>query len=199
MSAAAKPQLVSVEDYLAGENASQVKHEFLGGYVYAMAGGTNAHNRIASNVLGAFHAGLKGKPCQPFNSDTKIRVKLPTHVRFYYPDASVVCDPNPADESFQDQPVVIVEVLSRKTRRADQGEKKDAYLAMPTLGVYLLVEQDCPNVSVYRRTNQGFVEETYTELSATIALAEIGTKLPLAEIYERVEFVPEPNNDDEKV
>ncbi len=192
MSAALTIRHVSVEEYLAGELASQVKHEYLGGFVYAMAGARNVHNQIASNVLGMLHARLRGKPCQPYNSDTKVRVKLPTHVRLYYPDVSVICESNPPHESFQDRPVVIVEVLSKKTRRTDQGEKKEAYLTIPTLHSYLLIEQDCAAVCVYRRTDQGFVEETYAELEAVVPLNEIGTELPLEQIYERVEFVPEP-------
>jgi len=196
MTAAPKLRDVSVDEYLADELDSQVKHEYLGGYVYAMAGATNAHNRIASNVLGALHAGLRGKTCQPFNSDTKIRVKLPTHMRFYYPDVSVVCDPNPADDSFQDQPVVIVEVLSPKTRRIDEGEKKDAYLTIPSLCAYVLIEQVCPSVSVYRRTDQGFVRDVYDGANEVIALAEIETQLSLSDIYDRVEFVPERENEE---
>jgi len=197
MTAAPKLHRVSVEDYLAGELVSEIKHEYLGGYVYAMAGARNVHNRIASNVLGVLHAKLRGKPCQPYNSDTKIRVNLPTHVRFYYPDLSVVCDSNPPDDSYQDQPVVVVEILSSKTRRIDQGEKKDSYLNLPTLNVYLLVEQDFPAVIAYRRTDQGFVQETYAERNAVIPLAEIGTELNLAEIYEGVEFVPEPEDEEQ--
>lgn len=196
MTAAPKFNHVSVEDYLAGELVSEVKHEYLGGCVYAMAGATNVHNRIASNVLGVLHAKLRGRPCQPYNSDTKTRVKLPTHVRFYYPDVSVVCDSNPPDESFQDQPVVVVGVLSNKTRRIDHGEKKDAYLTLPSLSVYLLVEQDSPAVIAYHRTEQGFTQETHAELTAVIALAEIGVELPLAEIYEGVEFVPEQEDEE---
>jgi Uma2 family endonuclease len=198
MSAAAKPQPVSVDEYLAGEATSRRKHEYLGGYIYAMAGGTNAHNRIASNILGALYGSLQGKPCEPFNSDTKIRVILPTHVRFYYPDVSVVCESNPATDSFQDQPVVVVEVLSRRTRRADQGEKRDAYLSIPSLSAYLLVEQESAVVAVYRRTEQGFVEEHYSAADGTIPLSDIGVELALADIYERVEFVPEPD-EEEKV
>jgi Uma2 family endonuclease len=196
MTAAPKLHRVSVEDYLAGELVSEVKHEYLGGYVYAMAGARNVHNRIASNVLGVLHAKLRGQPCQPYNSDTKIRVNLPTHVRFYYPDVSVVCDSNPPDDSYQDQPMVVVEVLSNKTRRIDQGEKKDSYLNLPTLCVYLLVEQDFPAVIAYRRTDQGFIQETYLEREAVVSLAEIGAELQLAEIYEGVEFVPEPEDEE---
>ena len=181
---------------MAGELESQVKHEYLGGFVYAMAGARNVHNRIASNVLGVLHARLRGKFCEPFNSDTKIRVKLPTHVRFYYPDVSVICESNPPDHSFQDRPVVIVEVLSHKTRRIDQGEKKDAYLTIPTLQVYLLIEQAYPAAIVFRRTDQGFIQEIYTDLTAVIPLSEIEAELGLAEIYERVEFVPEPEDEE---
>src|SRR3954470_15700773 len=107
MSTARKLNLVSVEDYLAAEGISPVKHEYLGGVVYAMAGAGNAHNLIATNALGALYARLRGRPCRPFNSDTKIRIRLPTQVRFYYPDVSVVCKPNPQTDSFQDDPVVL--------------------------------------------------------------------------------------------
>lgn len=137
MTAAEERSAISVEDYVAGELVSRVKHEYLGGYVYAMAGARNVHNVIATNVLGSFHGRLRGRPCQPFNSDTKVRVRLPTHLRFYYPDLSVVCQSNPPEDSYQDNPVVIVEVLSKATRRLDEGEKKDAHLTIPTLAVYL--------------------------------------------------------------
>jgi Uma2 family endonuclease len=196
MTAAEKLTAISVDDYLAGELVSRVKHEYLGGYVYAMAGARNVHNVIATNVVGSLHARLRGRPCQPFNSDTKIRVRLPTHLRFYYPDASVVCQPNPPDDSYQDHPVVIVEVLSKATRRLDEGEKKDAYLTIPTLAVYLLVEQDSASVTAYRRTDTGFVGEVYTGQTAVIPLPEIETELPLGEIYDRVEFVPEPDDEE---
>src|SRR5437868_14730218 len=101
MSTAKKLDLMSVEQYLAGELHSPIKHEYLGGMVYAMAGARNAHNLIASNLLGTLHADLRGKPCRPFNSDTKVRVQLPTHVRFYYPEVAVVCRQNPQTDSCQ--------------------------------------------------------------------------------------------------
>ena len=191
MTAARKLQHVSVEDYLAGELDSQVKHEYLGGFVYAMAGARNVHNLIAGNVFGTLFSKLRGKPCRPYNSDTKVRVKLPTHIRFYYPDVMVICESNSPDDSFQDQPAVIVEVLSEKTRRIDQGEKKDAYLMIPTLQFYLLIEQDCAMITAYRRTNEGFVREVYEELSSIIPLGEMGAELALSEVYEGVDFVPE--------
>src|SRR5258707_4525236 len=197
MSAAKKLNLVSVEDYLNAELNSPTKHEYLGGVVYAMAGARNVHNIIATNVLGTLHARLRGKRCRPFNSDTKIRLRQPTHVRFYYPDVSVICRPNPANDSFQDEPAVIVEVISRRTRRIDEGEKKDGYLTIPSLSVYVLVEQETPAIIAFRRTAQGFVREVYDGVDTVLPLGEIEISLPLAEVYEAVEFVPETSEDEE--
>jgi Uma2 family endonuclease len=196
MSAALKLNLVSVEDYLASELESPIKHEYLAGVVYAMAGVKNRHNDISDSTLGYLHSRLRGRPCRPHSSDRKIRVRLGTQVRFYYPDTSVICRPNPPDDSFEDEPAVLFEVLSRRTRRTDLHEKKDAYLAIPSLNVYVVIEQDSPTVMAFRRTETGFVQEVHAGLDAVLPLPEIGTELPLAEIYDRVEFIPEPSDDD---
>jgi Uma2 family endonuclease len=90
-----QPDSITVSDYLAGEEISDRKHEYLGGTVHAMAGATIRHNNIALNCLAALHGILRGKSCQPFNSDTKVRIEFPDHTRFYYPDAMVVCQSNP--------------------------------------------------------------------------------------------------------
>ena len=188
MTAAPEYGNVSVEDYLCGELASSVKHEYLGGVVYAMAGATNAHNQIAGNVFGGLFSRLRGNRCQPFNSDTKVRIKLPGHMRFYYPDAIVVCRPNPPLDTFQDEPVVIVEVASTQTRRIDASEKKDAYLAIPSLEVYLLIEPGQPRIIVWRRIEGGFAREVVDGLEASIPIACPGVELPLADIYEGIDF-----------
>ena len=195
MVAIKKPKRLPVEEYLAAELASPIKHEYLGGVIYNTARARNAHNDVAGKVFGALYVRLRGKPCRPRNSDTKIRIRLASHTRFYYPDASVVCKPNPPTDSFQDEPAVIVEVLSRRTRRIDEGEKRDAYLSIPSLSVYLLVEHELSSVVAYRRTDQGFVREEYDDLDATVLLPEIGAALSLGEIYEDVEFTPEPGGE----
>jgi Uma2 family endonuclease len=196
MSAVGKTQLVSVDEYLSGELVSPRKHEYLGGFVYAMAGARNVHNLIASNTLGSLHGRLRGHQCRPYNSDTKVRIRLPTHIRFYYPDVSVICRPNPLTDSFQDEPAVIVEVVSRATRRVDEGEKKEAYLAIPSLDAYLMIEQDAAAVVVFRRTEQGFVRQVYEGLEAVIPLEEVGIDLPLSEVFDGVEFSPEPDENE---
>jgi Uma2 family endonuclease len=100
----------------------------------------------------------------------------------------VVCDPNAGDETFQERPVVIAEVVSEATRRIDEGEKREAYFSIPTLAAYLLIETDRPRVVVHRRGDNGFTAEAYEGTDATIPLEAIDAELRLSELYERVEF-----------
>ncbi len=184
-----KPDLLSVEEYLEGEELAENKHEYLGGTVHAMACATIRHNNIAGNAFGVLFGKLRGKPCQLFNSDTKVRIELPDHTRFYYPDAMVVCQSNPETDHYQNHPVVVIEVLSESTRRTDMGEKRDGYLAIPSLKVLMLVEPDAPSVTLYRRKPEGgFSCELYEGLDSVVHLPEIEIELGLAELYERVGF-----------
>lgn len=189
VTAAQKLNLISIEDYLEGELVSKVKHEYLGGVVYAMAGARVVHNIITMNWLGSAFTQLRGRPCHPFNSDMKVRVRLLTQTRFYYPDGMIVRHSNPPSDSFQDQPVVIAEVISEATRRTDEGEKKDAYLAIPSLTAYMLIESDRPRVVVHRRGRDGvFASELYEGLSAVIDIEDVGCAIRLEELYQRVDF-----------
>ncbi|MDA1053500.1 MAG: Uma2 family endonuclease [Planctomycetota bacterium] len=196
MSTAPRYLPISVHDYLAGERDAKRRHEYVEGVVYAMVGATNAHNRIATNGTGVLHSQLHGKRCQVFNSDTKIRVHTATGTRFYYPDLSVVCEHNPQTDTFQDSPVVVVEVISKSTRRADEFEKREAYLSIDTLCVYILVEQAVAAAVVYRRLDSGFARETYVGSDAIIPLPEIECELTLADLYANVDFPP-PTVDEE--
>jgi Uma2 family endonuclease len=196
MSTAPHYQPISVHDYLAGEQDAKHRHEYVEGIVYAMVGATNAHSRIATNGTVALGGQLRGKPCQVFNSDTKIRLRMARGTRFYYPDLSIVCRLNPQTDSFQDSPTVIIEVISESTRRTDEYEKREAYLSIDTLCVYILAEQPTAAAAVYRRMDSGFARETYVGSDAVIPLPEIECELRLADLYENVEFPP-PTSDEE--
>ncbi|MBM4077849.1 MAG: Uma2 family endonuclease, partial [Planctomycetes bacterium] len=121
---------VSPEEFLTFEESSFVSHEYLDGAIYEMAAETNKHNMITGNLSANLHSNLRGKKFKTFNSDTKLRLRLGNQIRFYYPDVSVTCQQNPPDDSFQDSPTLVVEVLSKSTRRTDMEEKKDAYLKL---------------------------------------------------------------------
>ncbi|MFM2196786.1 MAG: hypothetical protein RLZZ505_218 [Verrucomicrobiota bacterium] len=189
MAAQLKPKGLSVEDYLAGEILADTRHEYLGGAVHAMAGGTVDHALIASNVIGTLYANLKGKPCRAYNSDMKVRIDLADHTRFYYPDVQVVCDSRGGHSHWQDRPVVIVEVLSESTFRTDLNEKRYAYLAIPTLRVLLFIESEAASALVLRRKpSGGFAEEFYSGVDAVIELPEIEASLPLGDLYDGIDF-----------
>lgn len=188
MTAAERMRYISVEEYLAGELTSNVKHEYVAGFVYAMAGARNEHNVIAGNFFASMHAQLEGNECLPFNSDTKVRILQATHSRFYYPDGMVVCSENPRDDSFQDNPVVVAEVLSKSTFRTDEGEKREGYMTISSLKVLLLIESEEPVVVAYRRGDNGFSRELFSGLDTTIPLPEIDCELSLDKLYERIEF-----------
>lgn len=189
MTAVLRPSPVTIEDYLAGEEASEVKHEYLGGTVHAMAGGTNDHAAISANGIVSLGVALRGKSCRLFTSDTRVRIDFADHTRFYYPDAQVVCQLNSGSDRFQDRPAVVIEVLSESTRRTDLGEKRDAYLSIPSLKALILAESDRPYVLVYRRRAEGgFAAEEYAGTEAVIELPEIGAALPLSELYDGIKF-----------
>ncbi len=188
MSTAERPEWVSVEDYLAAEEVARVRSEYIEGWVRAMTGGTNRHSRVKGNCYVSLANSLKRNPCQPFDSDAKVRIRRDGKTRFYYPDLQVVCQSNALTEVYQDQPVVIVEVLSPSTRVYDLDEKLDVYLSIASLECYIILEQHTPFAIVMRRTTNGFLRETYEGIEATIALPFLRCSLPLQAIYERIEF-----------
>jgi Uma2 family endonuclease len=185
MSALAMPSRLSVEDYLAGEEASDVRHEFIAGEVYAMTGASRAHGLIALN-LGAFlRPLLRGGDCQAFISDMKVRLEIAGDAVFYYPDLVMTCDPDDRASDYCRAPCLVVEILSPQTRRIDRREKFLAYTSMPSLRSYLLISQELRQVELFRR-ERGWTPEVYRE--GAVPLDCLGEVLPLEAIYEGVDL-----------
>ena len=179
---------LSVEDYLAGEKESQVRHEYVDGQVYAMAGASDRHNRIAGNIFARLSDHLAEGPCEPFISDMKIRASARL---FYYPDVVVTCEAG-GDRYTKTQPVLIVEVLSPSTERIDRYEKLLAYRQVPSLQEYVLMAQERMLVEIYRRSSdEEWEHEILTEPEDGLALKSVGLSLSLAQIYRRVRFEEE--------
>lgn len=176
--------LVSADEYLAGEAASAARHEYLGGVIYGMAGATERHNELAGNIFAALHAQLRGKQCRPFIADMLIRVEVGGDLRFYYPDVSIICRPAGPMERVQTNPSFIFEVLSDSTARIDTGEKRTAYLTIPTLESYVLVDSDRREVTVWRQHDGRWSPEVFTAPDATLKFASAGCSLTVGEIYE---------------
>ncbi len=108
---------ISVEDYLTGELESEVRHEYFGGVVRAMAGASDRHERVSGNLFAALHAHLKGGPCQVFKDGMKLRLEVNKSDVFYYPDVMVACDPKDDHRYFRERPSLVVEVLSEDVNR----------------------------------------------------------------------------------
>ena len=191
MSSAEKPIYHSVEEYLAIEEQAQSKSEYVDGWIRAMTGATNRHNYVKVNCLVHLANQLRGQPCRPFDSDTKVRIDRDGIRRFYYPDVQVVCQSNDPLSVFQDHPVLIIEVLSPSTRRYDLDEKMAAYLNIPSLECYIALEQHQPIAIVMRRSAGGFLRQTVQGIEATIDLPFLGCALPMQEIYNGIEFTAE--------
>ncbi len=191
MSSAEKTDYISPDAYLEQELAAATKSEYVDGWIRAMTGASNRHNIVATNTCAILWHQLKGKPCQAFNADTKVKIQRAASTWFYYPDVSVVCEENSQLDSFQQRPVLVVEVLSRSTRATDLDEKLNNYLTLPSLQYCLLLEQTQPRAILMRRSNSGFLRETCEGLDGRIELLEIGCCLKLSEIYDRIDFSPE--------
>jgi Uma2 family endonuclease len=183
MQAAAQSDLVSVEDYLTAEAVSDVRHEYLGGLVYAMAGETRAHNQIAGNLYLTLRQNLRGGPCRLYMSDIRVNLSLREDAYYYYPDLVVTCDPRDTDPRFVRYPKLIIEVMSPSTERVDKREKFFAYTTMESLEEYVLVAQAAPEISVFRKSD-GWRSLKVAGLEAHLPLASLSTALPLAAIYE---------------
>jgi Uma2 family endonuclease len=178
---------ISRDEYLQGEMASEIRHEYVAGNVYAMSGGTLNHQRIAGNFIYLVRRQLAGKPCFPTGRDFKLRVPLGRgEEAFYYPDGMIICVPVPGDALFTDSPSVILEVLSPGTRRNDEVQKFRDYLTIPTLGTYILAETEAPFLTLHRRDGTGFRREALAGPDAILELPEAGVSIPLAELYQDV-------------
>jgi Uma2 family endonuclease len=171
-------------EYLAAEAASEVRHEYLNGEVWAMAGGTPEHSALAAALIAGLAAALRGKPCRTFTSDLRVRI-LETGLSTY-PDVAVVCgelETAPDDQDAVTNPIVLVEVLSEATEGYDRGAKAAHYRRIPSLREYVLVSQAEPRIEVHRRTETGRWELLEARPGETIELSSLGVRLDVSAIY----------------
>jgi Uma2 family endonuclease len=192
-----QPYRFTVEEYLAFERASDERHEYLDGVIYAMAGESPDHGRICINLAATLVPQLRGSDCEAFSKDTKVCCgPYRAHTReglYAYPDLVVVCGAMQFHSEVQDvliNPTVIVEVLSPSTEAFDRGEKFRRYRAwLPTLTDYVLVVQDRPVIDHYHRENDVlWMLRTLEGLEARLHLETIGCTVPLVDVYERIVF-----------
>jgi Uma2 family endonuclease len=175
----------SYAEYLALEASSNVKHEYLDGQIYAMAGGTPEHAALAAAVIGLLFPTLRGSPCRPYDADLRVRVRatgLST-----YPDVTVVCgrrEHAPDDPNAVTNPTLIVEVLSKSTEDYDRGDKFEHYKHLASLRQYVLVSYRERAVEVFTRDASGAWTSIVARDGDTADLASISARLDVRELYE---------------
>jgi len=186
MNLAAKHHVIAVEEYLQGELRSDVRHEYLAGEVYAMAGAGEKHNRISLNIAFHLRAASRGKTCGVFISDMKLRIDASDS--FYYPDVLVSCDPADTQSLFKRLPCLLVEVLSPCTEAIDRREKLLAYRKLPSLRHYLLVSQEQRSVQWHQRdeADQWLISDMEGSGTLMLDCPDLTVTITLDGIYEDV-------------
>lgn len=175
---------MSSADYLQGELLADTKHQLIDGNVYAMVGASENHNLLSLNIASELKNQLKGTPCRTFMADMKVKVMDD----FYYPDVMVVYKEDTVDDYYKTSPIIIVEVLSKSTRRFDQSQKRLRCQTLPALEEYVLIEQDKGEIQVFSRKDNW--QSVYYYLGDQLTFHSLGISVSVAAIYEQV------NNED---
>jgi Uma2 family endonuclease len=178
---------MSVDEYLAFEATSPVRHEYVDGEIYTMSGATRRHSKIAGNVFARCWSTARGGTCRVHQTDVKLR----TGRVYYYPDVMVACGPEPGDPHIEDAPCLVVEVLSLSTEAIDRREKLMVYRRLMSLRMYLIIDQDRRLVDCYwRNADSNWRHQTIEERGEIRLTCPADFALTLDEIYEGVELPP---------
>ena len=185
---------VTIQEYLRAEETATERHEYMDGAVYAMSGGTQQHSEVKVNLVGELRNRLKGKGCRAYDSD--FRIFIPSQRCYFYPDASIICggvEKDPHDKNAAINPTVLFEVLSPSTEARDRSHKMLKYRECESLSEYVLLHTSMALVEVFHREDSGqWLHSTASGLEAVALLPSIALELPLASLYEDVEFPPDP-------
>lgn len=186
------------EEYLAFERASEFRHEYFGGEVYAMSGASEKHNLITLNIAASLHGQLRKRPCKVYSESMRVKMKA---LRSYaYPDVVALCgDPQFADDEFDMllNPQVIIEVLSPSTEGYDKTGKFVHYRQLESLQEFLLVAQVAPHIEHYvRQTDGSWQLRDILGIHAQLTIDTIGCDLMLEDVYEKVSFAGDEANDE---
>lgn len=187
-----QPHRWTPDEYLVFERASDTKHEYWDGQIYDMAGASDNHETVKTNVVTSLNTQVRKRDCKVYSSDMRVKVDKRT---YNYPDVVVVCGERKFDDSEHVDtllnPHVIVEILSPSTKDHDRGEKSRRYRTLESLQAYLLLAQDRAYAEVFtRQPDGGWLINEIKGLHATVALEAIGCTLVLADVYEKVELKP---------
>ena len=176
------------EEYLAIERGAEYKSEYIDGEMVAMTGASRKHNLITINTSREITNQLKGRPCEAYASD--MRVRIPATNLYAYPDVTVVCGEPVFEDDYVDtltNPTLIVEVLSDSTESYDRGKKFRYYRTIDSLAEYVLIAQDEYRVEQYIKQPDGrWLLSEVRSLNDQVELSSVNCTLSLKEIYDKV-------------
>lgn len=186
MTKPANPSTLTLEQFLEFEREAVQKHEFVDGFIHAMAGASRRHNLIVTNLVFQLQSAVRAREstCRVMANDMKVVVGQQPRVA-YYPDVVVACDDSDDAEHFTTNPCLVIEVLSESTARVDQGEKKFNYQRLESLRAYLIVHQDTRKLELHRRTVEGWALEVL-EGQGEMGLECPEATLTLETVYEGI-------------
>ncbi|MEY3219168.1 MAG: hypothetical protein RIT27_525 [Pseudomonadota bacterium] len=176
-------ELMSESAYLAFEKVSKIKHEYVCGRIFTMAGTSKKHNKIALNVGFQCRQAARNTNCEVYIAD--IKLKIEHRESYYYPDVMVSCEEE-KDAYFLEKPCILVEVTSKSTETIDRREKLSSYKSIESLQTYLIISQETMFVEAYQRYQQTWMITHYTQPNELIELLCLNTNISLEEIYESV-------------
>jgi Uma2 family endonuclease len=183
----------SVEEYVTLEHESDIKHEYIDGIIYDMAGGTPTHSLVANNIGAELRNAMRGKPYKAYNSDLALAV---SESQYVYPDASIICGPIQTfgvHKNAATNPVVIVEVMSPSTKGYDKRAKFRLYRQIPSFRQYVQISPDGVQVDVFTKVeNDLWRIASYWKLTQTVRLDSVDSEIPMSEIYLGVDVQEDP-------
>ena len=191
----ASPQnsYLTTEEYLQLETASDIKHEYFDGEIFAMAGATDTYVTIAGNIFALLLTHLRGSGCRVYISDMKVRIE--TKNRFFYPDVMVTCESKDKENTtYKEFSRLIIEVLSDSTEAFDRGDKFADYQSLPSLQEYVLINTKKARIECFRRTDDGLWLLQFYELDKiNFELTSVDFSGKIKEVYQEVDFSQQTN------
>jgi Uma2 family endonuclease len=186
-SSTAKRLPITPSEYLEGERNSEIRHEYVDGKTYAMAGASAIHNEICFDLASSLKDHLRGGSCRTFIEAVKVELADDVSTAFYYPDVFVTCETQGEDTHVMRAPKLIVEVISPSTGRNDRGEKLNAYKRIPSVEEIILVEQEWPEIFVTRRSDN-WKRHYFTQLNSDVEFESVRLTLKVADFYKSNPF-----------
>ncbi|PJE77910.1 hypothetical protein CI610_03160 [invertebrate metagenome] len=180
---------MDAEEYLLFEQQATVRHEFVNGLMIAMAGASRRHNLLTLSLAALLRSHLKGTRCQVYASDMKVNASHKENRIFYYPDVMVACNSyskNRQDDYVENNPQIIMDVLSPLTAVRDRMEKLAAYTALNSVKEYVLVDQEKIAVDIYQNAGMGWEVVRLSCMDDQLCLPSVHFSAPLSTVYEDV-------------